>query len=203
MNCRNCGASMVYGQTICSNCDTDNSSFINNNQQVNQNQYNYQTNNSQNVGNYYNASYGQQYNAYVNCEAYNNDDGSSVDLIPNKKRQNIILRIASVISLIAGIGLLILSSGNLFVLVRMGRFNYGYLIGILISIIYIFSAFLISNFNLGKNKLFDNKVVFIFVLIINLLFGLVYRIFLTVFLFSLVGFIISLKRSGNNETRRS
>ena len=173
MCCKNCGVQLVPGQIICSTCGTENYENINN---------------SINVSNY------EQSNRKNEIKDYYTDN---INFPKEKLKQNFVLRIASILALIASIGMIIMVIGNLTINVSLNNFEILDLFKIIVPIIMLFDAFLISNFNLGKNKLFDSKIVFAVFLIINLLCGWVYRIYLLIFIFSLIGFIISIKN--NNE----
>lgn len=186
MQCKNCGAVLVQGQIICSNCGMDNSPYVVNNQ----------SNNYQGYGSIPN-------NVNMNASPYqNNDLNNSFDYDSGskeveseakvKKKQNIWLKIASIIALIAGIAMIITNFGNVFILFSLGRFSIDKILPVIISVVYVFYAFLISNFNLGKNKVFDSKILFFIFLIINLITAIVYRIYFVVLVFSVIGFIISI-----------
>lgn len=181
MNCIKCGAPLVEGQTICSNCGTTNSN----------NDY-FSQYSSQNI--YQNNQYNQsnQYNQNNNNDIYQENHAEQ----KNIKRQNIFLKVASIFALISGVGMLVMSISNIFITTGLNRFNITYLLGFLISVLFVFYAFLLSNFNIGKNKLFDNKVLFIVFLFINAIAAFVYNIYFIVLILGVIGFIISLKRKG-------
>ena len=101
MKCKNCGAPLVNGQIICSNCDTDNSTILT---QTNDNMNNYQFNNEQ----IKNSNQGQNYGYNQTNENINYEEKK----VSNKK-QNIFLKIASILALFLGIALTIINILNL------------------------------------------------------------------------------------------
>ena len=205
MNCKNCGSSMVPGQTICSNCDYVNNDFetYNYNNGTNFNTHSQVENKlDSNSQNFHQQTYiyEQQNNVLnTNKQSYENIiDNSTYDTESKdktKRKQNIMLKIASILALIAGIGMLISIGGTLLVKMGLGRFNINDLFAIIISIIMIISAFFISNFNIGKSSFYDNKIIFIVILGINFISGLIMGIYFLIFVFSLIGFIISCKNN--------
>lgn len=178
MNCIKCGAPLAKGQTICSNCGALNSNNDYFSQYSNQNIY--QNN---------------QYDQYNQNDINNVSQENSVEQ-EKVRRQNIFLRVASVFALISGVATLFMSISNTFITAGLNRFNVTNLVAILISILFVFYAFLLSNFNVGKNKLFDNKVLFVIFLIINVIVAFAYNIYFLVLIFGVTGFIISLKKEG-------
>ena len=194
MNCFKCGSPMVPGQKICSSCDTDNTDYINQ-QTINQTTYQ----NSNQVQNEYVNNVNNQNinnNEYSNYYAQSNpsDDSNLQTETVTKNKQNACLKIASIIALIAGAAMLISTGSNLFITIGLGKFDITNILGILVSILFVFYAFFISNFNLGKSKLFDNKVLFVILLLINLLVSFLYNIYIIVFVFALIGYIMSIKK---------
>ena len=109
------------------------------------------------------------------------------------KKQNVWLRISSIVGLFSGIGLLVMAFSNLFLMSGLKGFDFRYLLAIVISLISVFYAFMLSNFNLGKNKIFDNKTLFVILLILNGIASIVYKIYLVVFIFAIIGFFKSIK----------
>lgn len=176
MNCKKCGYPLVSGQLICSNCDTDNSELLN---EINNNAY---VNSVQNM------------NQYQNYENYNINENINYEIKDDKKlkKQNICLKIASFLALLLGVALLIMNVDKLSTMIVLGRVNINNLLSILISIIFVFYAFMLRNFNLGKNRIYDNKILFIALLIINIFACFAAPSYLIVLVFSVIGFIISI-----------
>ena len=174
MNCIKCGASLVKGQTICSICGTTNSNndyFSQHSSEI-VNQYN-----QSNVGN---MQYQEDYT-----------DQKSI------KKQNVFLRIASIFALLGGAVMLVTSISNIFISAGINHFNMMHLLSVLTSVLFVFYAFLLSNFNIGKSKLYDNKALFIIFLIINVITAFVYNLYFIILIFSIIGFIVSLKKEDN------
>lgn len=173
MNCKKCGYPLVSGQIICSNCDTDNSELLN---EINNNTH---VNDTQNMNQYecYNATYD------INYEGQEDN---------KPKKQNIFLKIASVLALLLGVALVVMNVGNLFTMIGLKRANINNLLSILISIIFVFYAFMLENFNLRKNKIYDSKVLFILLLIINVFACFAAPTYLIVLVLSVIGFITSI-----------
>lgn len=183
MNCKKCGAPLVPGQTICSTCETVN--YENDNQNINQNSYiNGQYNQNFYQDNYINEQYVQNTNNDIQ-EEYEK---------PVIKKQNIFLRISSALAMIGGVVMLAMSISNTFIMSGINNFKLTNLLSILISGLFVFYAILLSNFNLGKHKLYDNKVVFVVFLIINGAAALIYNIYFVILILSIIGLIISLKK---------
>ena len=169
MNCKKCGYPLVSGQVICSNCEEYNQEqeTINNNvinEQINNNIYE---------------------NRNIESNIYKEENVH--------KKQNVWLRISSIVGLFSGIGLLVMAFSNLFLMSGLKGFDFRYLLAIVISLISVFYAFMLSNFNLGKNKIFDNKTLFVILLILNGIASIVYKIYLVVFIFAIIGFFKSIK----------
>lgn len=169
MNCKKCGYPLVSGQVICSNCGEYNQEqeTINNNvinEQINNNIYE---------------------NRNIESNIYKEENVH--------KKQNVCLRISSIVGLFSGIGLLVMAFSNLFLMSGLKGFDFRYLLAIVISLISVFYAFMLSNFNLGKNKIFDNKTLFVILLILNGIASIVYKIYLVVFIFAIIGFFKSIK----------
>lgn len=181
MKCYKCGATLVPGQIICSNCNTYNS---HKNQTRSQNSNKAHNTNNENI-NYENFDFED-----MDYEDMNYEDNMNVN-----KKQNIFLKIASIIALIAGLAMLISQIGTLSVKISLGYFDPTLILNVLISILLIFYAFFISNYNLGKIKLYDNNSLFIIFLIINLLFAFLYGIYFIIFILSLIGYIMSMKNN--------
>lgn len=165
MNCKKCGYPLVSGQVICSNCGEYNQEqeTINNNvinEQINNNIYE---------------------NRNIESNIYKEENVH--------KKQNVWLRISSIVGLFSGIGLLVMAFSNLFLMSGLKGFDFRYLLAIVISLISVFYAFMLSNFNLGKNKIFDNKTLFVILLILNGIASIVYKIYLVVFIFAIIGFL--------------
>lgn len=189
MNCKNCGAPLVQGQIICSNCNSDNSMLytnnLNNYQSVQNSVYNNNFNKNVDVENneaMYNSSYD---NAQLNNEVITNDE----KMKKSKKKQNIFLRIASIFALLCGISIFASNIFDMIMNIILGHFKISSIGGVVISIILLFDAFMISNYKLNKNKLYDNKIIFVIFLCLNFIIGCSYRTYLLVFLFSLIGFV--------------
>lgn len=169
MNCKKCGYPLVSGQVICSNCGEYNQEqeTINNNvinEQINNNIYE---------------------NRNIESNIYKEENVH--------KKQNVWLRISSIVGLFSGIGLLVMAFSNLFLMSGLKGFDFKYLLAIVISLISVFYASMLSNFNLGKNKIFDNKTLFVILLILNGIASIVYKIYLVVFIFAIIGFFKSIK----------
>lgn len=169
MNCKKCGYPLVPGQVICSNCGEYNQEQ----ETINNNVINEQINN----------------NIYAN----RNIESNIYKEENVHKKQNVWLRISSIVGLFSGIGLLIMTFSNLFLMSSFKGFDFSYLLAIVISLISVFYAFMLSNFNLGKNKIFDNKTLFVILLILNGIASIVYKIYLVVFIFAIIGFFKSIK----------
>ena len=236
MKCKNCGAPLVNGQIICSNCDTDNSTILT---QTNDNMNNYQFNNEQiknsnqgqnygynqtndNINNYQfsteqfvNNNQYQNYGYNQTNDNINNYQFSTEQFVNNNqnqnygynqtneninyeekkvsnKKQNIFLKIASILALFLGIALTIINILNLIEAVGLGRIAVNDFIGILISFIFLFYSFMLSNFNLQKSKIYDNKILFVVLLIVNVIACFFAPIYVIVLIFGVVGFIRSI-----------
>lgn len=176
MNCKKCGYPLVSGQIICSNCDTDNSELLN------------ETNNNAHVNDT------QNMNQYQDYESYNINENIDYEIKEDKKlkKQNACLKIASVLALLLGVALVVMNVGNLFTMIGLKRANINNLLSILISIIFVFYAFMLENFNLRKNKIYDSKVLFILLLIINVFACFAAPTYLIVLVLSVIGFITSI-----------
>ena len=208
MKCKNCGAPLVNGQIICSNCDTDNSTILT---QTNDNMNNYQFNNEQ----IKNSNQGQNYGYNQTNDNINNYQFSTEQFVNNNqnqnygynqtneninyeekkvsnKKQNIFLKIASILALFLGIALTIINILNLIEAVGLGRIAVNDFIGILISFIFLFYSFMLSNFNLQKSKIYDNKILFVVLLIVNVIACFFAPIYVIVLIFGVVGFIRSI-----------
>ena len=208
MKCKNCGAPLVNGQIICSNCDTDNSTILT---QTNDNMNNYQFNNEQIKNSNQGQNYGyNQTNDNINNYQFNteqfvnnnqdqnygyNQTNENINYEEKKvsnKKQNIFLKIASILALFLGIALTIINILNLIEAVGLGRIAVNDFIGILISFIFLFYAFVLSNFNLQKSKIYDNKILFVVLLIVNVIACFFAPIYVIVLIFGVVGFIRSI-----------
>ena len=170
MNCKKCGYPLVTGQVICSNCG-----------EYNQEQ---EVINSSMINNQLNNIYESK---NIESETYEEEK--------TQKKQNIWLKISSLVALFLGIALLGISCSNLYINSKLMGFDLKYLLSIVVSIISLFYAFLLSNFNLGKNKIFDNKALFVILLILNGVASIIYRIYLIVFIFAIIGFFTSIKKN--------
>lgn len=171
MNCKKCGYPLVSGQVICSNCGEYNQEQ----ETINNNVINEQINNNNNI----------YENRNIESNIYTEENVH--------KKQNVWLRISSIVGLFSGIGLLVMAFSNLFLMSGLKGFDFSYLLAIVISLISVFYAFMLSNFNLGKNKIFDNKTLFVILLILNGIASIVYKIYLVVFIFAIIGFFKSIK----------
>lgn len=171
MNCKYCGAILVQGQTICSNCGNFNDM-------------------EQNVVNDFNRPMQSSLNNYNQTISSNTYDLEEKD---TSKKQKPIFKVSSYIALLLGIAMLIMQSFMLYANIKIDSNIYLNLIGIVISIFMVIYAFFINNFNIGKNKFFDSKIVFIIFMILNLIFGIVYRAYFVVFILNLIGFISKTK----------
>lgn len=169
MNCKKCGYPLVTGQVICSNCG-----------EYNQEQ---EAINSSMINNQLNNIYE---NKNIESEVYEEEK--------TYKKQNIWLKISSLVALFLGVALLVISCSNLYINSKLMGFDSKYLLSIVVSIISLFYAFLLSNFNLGKNEIFDNKALFVILLILNGATSIIYRIYLIVFIFAIIGFFTSIKK---------
>lgn len=169
MNCKKCGYPLVTGQVICSNCG-----------EYNQEQ---EAINSSMINNQLNNIYE---NKNIESEVYEEEK--------THKKQNIWLKISSLVALFLGVALLVISCSNLYINSKLMGFDSKYLLSIVVSIISLFYAFLLSNFNLGKNEIFDNKALFVILLILNGAASIIYRIYLIVFIFAIIGFFTSIKK---------
>ena len=110
----------------------------------------------------------------------------------SNKKQNIFLKIASILALFLGIALTIINILNLIEAVGLGRIAVNDFIGILISFIFLFYSFMLSNFNLQKSKIYDNKILFVVLLIVNVIACFFAPIYVIVLIFGVVGFIRSI-----------
>ena len=166
MNCKKCGAQLVVGQIICSNCGEENYENV-------------QSNNFSDINN------------ELANNIYPYDDIKKPET--NVIKQNILLKMSSLFALIAAGAMLVNNIGALVIKASLGTFGVVDLFQILIVIIMVLNAFFISNFNLGKNSFYDSKVIFLIFLCIDFFVGLSLKIYFVVFILSLIGFIISLK----------
>ena len=180
MNCKNCGASLVNGQIVCSNCDFVNEVDKSVNNTINSN---YMINNDYNDN---------QIDSNINeNSSYEKQDNN----LP--KKQHIIFKISSIISLIASIGLLFAQMGNVFVVMSLKGFDIKLVIGLVLALVMLFGAYFTSNYNISKSDFFDNKIVFIILLILTLIFGFFVKLYLLVFILNLLGFIITNRNKKN------
>lgn len=206
MNCKRCGAYMIEGQNICSNCDyenpgVDDSNYYNNANIDNESQVYNEYGNLQNFEEQTYSQTNDELNTIQsfenNVDSFNYESGVEVKSISNKK-QNIMLKIASIFALIASVGMLISVGGNSFIKFSLGNFSVVDLLTLIIPVIMLINAFFISNFNIGKSAFYDNKIIFIVFLCINFISAFLLKIYFLIFILSLIGFVISCKNNEDN-----
>ena len=190
MNCKNCGTQLVPGQIVCSNCDFVNEDLNNNVNNVTSNINSYDNNINSNVN---------TMNSYSNMNYNSNMDNGYVENqmknIP--KKQHIIFKVSSILSLLASLALLFVQGGAVFIGISLGSFDSKSILSLALCVVMLFAAYFTSNYNIGKSNFFDNKLIFIILLIITLIFGLFTKLYLLIFILNLIGFIITNKNEEN------
>ena len=171
MNCKNCGTQLVPGQIVCSNCDfiNENDSTISNNN-INENNFNN------------NLNY----------------DNMNEKCIGNKQRkQHVIFKISSILLLIVSLALFFTQGMNVFITSALTGFNLKTILGLVLAVVMLFASFFVSNYNIGKSSFFDNKIIFILLLIPTLIIAISAKIYFVILILNIIGFVITSKYEEN------
>ncbi len=185
MNCKNCGTQLVPGQIVCSNCDfiNENDSTISNNN-INENNFN-------NNLNYDNVNE----NNFNNNLNYNDMNEKSIG---NKQRkQHVIFKISSILMLIVSLALFFTQGMNVFITSALTGINLKTILGLVLAVVMLFASFFVSNYNIGKSSFFDNKIIFILLLIPTLIIAISAKIYFVILILNIIGFVITSKNEEN------
>ena len=199
MNCKNCGTQLVPGQIVCSNCDliNENDSTISNNN-INENNFNnnlnYDNMNENNFNNNLNYDNVNE-NNFNNNLNYNDMNEKSIG---NKQRkQHVIFKISSILMLIVSLALFFTQGMNVFITSALTGINLKTILGLVLAVVMLFASFFVSNYNIGKSSFFDNKIIFILLLIPTLIIAISAKIYFVILILNIIGFVITSKNEEN------